>query len=516
MKPILPVNRALLDGRFPGLAADSARAAATERTIRVERGPAGHLFGQAEGRDGKRLTLCSRHRPDQDADRLAARVPADAAACLVVGFGVGHLPRSVLRRLGPDARVHVVVCNPDVFLAVLAEADASDLLADPRLRLLAGREDVVLRGVAAVLRDDARVEVVVDRADVRACAEIAPGLHKLGERFTEGEDLVGEKANQIRDNYLANLPVVLRRPGIAALRDRYRGRPGVIVSAGPSLDRNRHLLPALRGKALVLGVEAAYPAFAAVGATPDLLVSVDSSRYNREHFTLIAAPVPLVLMPSIHPDIPRAHAGPQFVALPRGDRMAEFLDRELGKGLVESGASVTNAAAGIADYLGLDPIVFVGLDLSYPKGGASHAQGARWRRPAGIEDHAYRIEIPAADGGTCWTLPNFARYLRWLARFVASRPGTRFIDATEGGALKPGMERMPLAEAIARFGAGDVPAVPAVAGADPPDAAAREGFLAKVVAAFPEAKESLERRWGTADPYRLPSRYWDAGALLDW
>jgi hypothetical protein len=511
MTAILSANRDAL-ARLPDLVGALASLPVT-RAVHVERGPEGQAWARIVA-EGRTATLCSSRRPDRDAARMAERVSAGAAACLVVGFGVGHLPRAVLARVGDRARVHVAVMNPDLFLAVLRETDVADVLADPRLRLIAGDDSTVVRGVLDVLRDEPALEVVVDRAALRASATVAPSAWELGERLIEGEEVQGGRADAIRGNYVANLPAVLRWPGIASLRARYRGLPGVIVSAGPSLDGNRQHLPALRGRALVLCVEAAYPAFRAVGAVPDLLVSVDDSEFNCAHFTLIDAPVPLVVMPSVHPDIPRVHAGPKLVALPRGDRLAEYLARETGGTVVESGASVTNAAVGVADALGLDPVILVGLDLSYPPTGASHTEGARWRRNTGIADHAYAVEVPAALGGTVRTLPNFARYLRWLERFIASHPGTRYVDATEGGARKAGAEVLPLTETVARYGA-DVPAPPPIAARPLPDEAARAAVVARMLASFPELVPILEQRWGTADPYRLPSTYWDAESLSE-
>src|SRR5690606_11708898 len=56
--------------------------------------------------------------------------------------------------------------------------------------------------------------------------------------------------------YIArNLPWYAASPGPQRLAGAFKGEPAIIVSAGPSLRRNRHLLLEAKGKAVIIAVQ---------------------------------------------------------------------------------------------------------------------------------------------------------------------------------------------------------------------------------------------------------------------
>src|SRR5690606_16591255 len=48
-------------------------------------------------------------------------------------------------------------------------------------------------------------------------------------------------------NFLQNARVAVADPGVSALQGRFRGRPAIVVAAGPSLEKNGHLLHKAKG-----------------------------------------------------------------------------------------------------------------------------------------------------------------------------------------------------------------------------------------------------------------------------
>ena len=57
--------------------------------------------------------------------------------------------------------------------------------------------------------------------------------------------------------------------------------PAVIVSAGPSLDKNVHLLKKIQGKALIITVDASIRAVIQAGVRPDILCTIDPNSPER-------------------------------------------------------------------------------------------------------------------------------------------------------------------------------------------------------------------------------------------
>ena len=55
---------------------------------------------------------------------------------------------------------------------------------------------------------------------------------------------------------------------LESLRNRLRNIPVIIVGAGPSLDKNKNMLRAAKGRALILCVDTAYKAIRGIVNTP--------------------------------------------------------------------------------------------------------------------------------------------------------------------------------------------------------------------------------------------------------
>ena len=59
-------------------------------------------------------------------------------------------------------------------------------------------------------------------------------------------------------NILDNLPHLVSCPGIFSLENKLQGVPGILVSAGPSLDKNLPLLKTASKRALIIAVATAF------------------------------------------------------------------------------------------------------------------------------------------------------------------------------------------------------------------------------------------------------------------
>src|SRR5437764_344282 len=76
-------------------------------------------------------------------------------------------------------------------------------------------------------------------------------------------------------NTLTNLPVIAREANAGALFDGFSDVPAIIVSAGPSLDRNIPKLRKFHDRGLMIAVDTALRPLLGAGIYPQLVVSVD-------------------------------------------------------------------------------------------------------------------------------------------------------------------------------------------------------------------------------------------------
>ena len=60
--------------------------------------------------------------------------------------------------------------------------------------------------------------------------------------------------------------------------------PAIVVSAGPSLAKNKHLLKEAKGKAFIAVVDSAISTVMSMGVIPDMVFTLDYKK-SKKHFT---------------------------------------------------------------------------------------------------------------------------------------------------------------------------------------------------------------------------------------
>ena len=276
----------------------------------------------------------------------------------------------------------------------------------------------------------------------------------------------------------ANLAAIASCPSIAAIGDRFRGVPIVIVAPGPSLARNIAQVAALRGRAIICAFSHSLRPLAAAGIVPDLVVTVDPQDV-RYHF----AGVPLdevgavINGATVHPSLFELGAA-RYLTLSANSAIDDWIYGGVGEDAVAAGGgSVATTALSLALRWGCDPIVFVGLDLSFPDGryyvgtscdgearavvdaeGAVQVEGwsAGFRAmkaaggPAAARERA--IELPGWHGGTVSSGFMFSMFHRWFVERLRGVTDTRVYNCTEGGAYIEGMAHVPLSHVATNLG----------------------------------------------------------------
>ena len=277
------------------------------------------------------------------------------------------------------------------------------------------------------------------------------------------------------ENITRNIGWYAASGGVERLHHRYRGRPAVIVSAGPSLRKNKHLLPEAAGKAVIIAVQTTLQPLLDMGIEPHFVTSLDYHDICTRFFEKLPRSLPLELVaePKASDRIFQLHTGPLTVLgnAYADSLLAEVLER---KSRLSAGATVAHLAYYLAEHLGCDPIIFVGQDLGFSDGlcytpGTSYedvwrpelsefctVEMKQWEQI--VRDRQILRQIPDQQGRAIYTEERLFTYLQQFERDFG-RTKTRIIDATEGGAFKRGSTPMTLRAALDQFCATDLPAI---------------------------------------------------------
>lgn len=412
--------------------------------------------------ENKQIFLHSSVDPIREAEKIADGIEALPGNFVVVyGLGLGYLIEALLEKLDEKIPLFVIEPDPVLFGVVMSTRDLRTILSSKRVFLIVhGAADnnligtyffsfydstrysrMVLTGLSghkSAYNDDYRKTIRQLHDAVKSKMVNLNTMRKIG--------------RDLMSNAIINLPTLYTSPGIKTLFGRFKDMPAIVVSAGPSLNRNIHLLKQAQGKAVILAVGTAVKALQKNGVDPDFMVSIDPDRLNYGHFKGVNTKhSALITEMQSHPEILEKFSGPIFVS-GNSPILKWFDDVIEEKGIMESGGSVANNAMTAAYKMGANPIVFVGQDLAYAKDGHSHAAGTNYENKVytGGESSDYFF-VKANDGGEVLTDSSFYQFLNFFQNWIKNYPQPEYINATEGGALIEGTKIMTLQEVLDRY-----------------------------------------------------------------
>ena len=228
------------------------------------------------------------------------------------------------------------------------------------------------------------------------------------------------------------------------LKDKFVSIPAIICGAGPSLDKNIDLLRTLKDRALIFAGGTALNALNAKGVMPHFGVGIDP---NFAQFTRAVAhdgfELPFFYRTRmLHEALEIMQGEKLYIPGNAGYEVGKWMEKELGLSSpvdIAEGFNVLNFALGIAQMLGCNPLICVGIDLAYT-GGRSYPTGLI---PHPIHDQKTTFGTKGFDdevitrtdiyGSPILTLWKWLAESLWYNSFSKAHPGITLINCTEGG-----------------------------------------------------------------------------------
>lgn len=260
-------------------------------------------------------------------------------------------------------------------------------------------------------------------------------------------------------NLFTNLPYLVEGYGAQELKGILpKDFPVIIVSAGPSLNKNIHDLKLAKGKACIIATDTAMKPLLNAGIVPDLFVIVDGLKPGNlfEHKDISKSAMVTMTQVSVEPM--KLHKGKKFFYY-SGSKLEDEVLLELSRAKnkdctlinIPTGGSVANTAYSLGINMGSEIIILIGQDLALT-GNKTHADGTFQDKMEEIDinDPDY-FEVDAVGGGKVLTRSDFKLYLDWFEDRIKEWKNITTIDATEGGALIHGSKVMTLKSAIKKY-----------------------------------------------------------------
>ena len=430
------------------------------------------------GVDGEERPLHSRYRPREEAEAQCVEPSSAIATQILFGGGMGYLPLAQHALRGTENRLFWLEDDTRVFRTLLGRVDIRSILEHPLTRLAIGRSpravyDLLMREVVKILASP--IQLIPHPASIQrapeAYAELQGAINDFSRHGSVQVRTSLYLASRTIENRASNLGPYLLSPGLNPLKGALAGKPLLIVGAGPSLRRNIGALDRLledRTRRLpMIGVSTALRLLIARGHRPDFTTLIDyhkiSERYFEQVDQQIAPPMITEMRGSreavrTYPGVQLFGEDPLFQAI--------FDGTTPRKGEIPRSSSVAATAFHFATWLEADPIIFAGLDLSYP-GGLLHVPGTAVHNPIfPLTSRFYSLEtreleyyltirrrmlqVPAIPEGDVPTEDTLFSYIKEFEVAFGDYPG-RVIDATEGGARLSNCDVASLADVVEEY-----------------------------------------------------------------
>ncbi len=409
--------------------------------------------------------LNSRLDPDMAAALYADRYEIHSYGIyFIFGFSDGRCVRSLLKKC--DDTNSLVICIPDMeeFTVACNTFDLSDILEDGR---------VVLYFADLLKNPEFLIQHMVDYTRMKLLEFcILPGYdviyHELCESYMDSvvevmRNITANRATHLTFNrsipqgMLYNMKRMIQCSNVRQLQECLRGKdlqdiPAIIVSAGPSLDKNIQLLKEAQGKAVIIAVDASIRAVMQAGVRPDFLCSIDPNSPERFFTDLNLKDIYWMCCQVSSPRLIKNYADHIFYYGTYGKKWNEILEKELHYPFLQvaTGGSVSTEAFMLALHLGFRKIVLIGQDLAFT-GGVSHTKGIGDALGDNEEYIKKRMlmDVEGIDGTILKTDFQMWFYKQWFEKVIRiNRESIQVIDATEGGARIEGTEIMTLEDVI--------------------------------------------------------------------
>ncbi len=401
------------------------------------------------------ILLHSSYDPEKEAHRFADKLQAEACVCLY-GFGLGYHLKAILDKIGPKGYLLVIELNPDILTAALKLRDHTKIFEDNRFRLIYGTDEAeVSREIAHEMSRLTRehtdqLEVLFHAPSFKCIPSSFPSLSNALEVLLLERRFPAIFGNLEKANYSLNREIITSSPGINVLKNSQKGRPGILVSAGPSLDLTLPYLHRMQNKILIACVDTSFPILVNNNIQPDFVFSLDPQIDSAGHFINCQAKnTKLIFMPTANHNVLKNFSGERYVVFKEGHRLSKDNTAIMNeKGTTQAGGSVACLALDSLIQFGCNPIFLVGQDCAF-SGNRYYSSHTPFNSQ--LQKNISKIKsleilhqektrekkqlvVKCTQGNSLHTDQVMYSYLRTLEHIIQANPGTRVFNLNSHGA----------------------------------------------------------------------------------
>lgn len=404
-------------------------------------------------REGLQKYVMSKYNPSAEATSILQKYDANINTLWVVlGYGLGYIPNILIEEY--DAKNNILIVEPNqnqLQQQIQLNKNNAELTKHSIMFTGDNFEELeqILKQVISKNRIN-NINVIGYEVYKEVYREYFSKVLKLisirRALIIMNNNTIKRKTAHTIKNIITNYDHIADSYDIKQHKDKYRDIPAVVVSAGPSLDKNIAELIDFKGIVLVVG--RALDQVLRHKIQPDFVGIVEPEIGIYKTFRgNTNTDIPLLAVTTAYPQVVQDVRGPIYFL---DDGANDIFNTSIEE--VPIGGSVATLCTSVANLMGCNPIIFVGQDLAYT-GNKYHAEGCLREGDSNEiknTDMNY-ISIEGYYGEQVLSRYDLVSFKKWFEEFIQLNPDKQFINATEGGALIKGTINKPLKEVVEQF-----------------------------------------------------------------
>ena len=417
-------------------------------------------------KDGKSIFLHSAYDPEKEANTLIKEIENDTDLIFIFGIGAGYLINAVKK-----LNVNIAVIEPSIkFFNLLIDNFKLDKILEDNITFFIGGDDIEDIEKFISIENTKKVKFFITRSYANLFGEEAlfyqQKVLSIVDKKIININTISRFDKLWAYNIASNVAEISTHYGANKFFDKYKNIPAVIVSAGPSLEKNIRKLKEIKNKALIIAVDTAMKPLFSHNISPHFVITIDPQKKNSKYFRNVDfKDSVLIAESSVDKEAIDSFNGAIYF-INSIFPLAKYFMEELGnRGDITAGGSVSTAAYDFAIRIGANPIIMVGLDLSFPNY-QTHIKGSYHEenffteiyKLDSYDSRIYKVLIAGnlreeknIYNEKVWTDSRFDMYKNWYEEQCLKYNQIKFYNATEGGIVINGMENINLEELIQKF-----------------------------------------------------------------
>lgn len=404
--------------------------------------------------------LNSRYNPTVEAQKYMQDMEKLPEEAVLVMFGLanGAFAKAFLQLNKKNTYCLVVEPDIEIFMQVMRNIDITDLLSDNRFQLIVygindRKLESVMSGLLKSYNKNTNQHIAAPKYGQLYPDKLKAMIAVLNEQY-DRQKIEYNTATQDGAKACKNSFYNVRFFENCRSSDDLIGKfpadmPAIVISAGPSLAKNVHLLEKAKGKAFIICTDTASDAVFATGIKPDMVIAVDYEKPLELFMAQGLCDIPFLADTDFNTKVLEYLQPKSLFFSTSSEGTWQKLFQKAGSNLtsIDAGGSVATAALSSLVKWGFKKIILIGQDLAHT-GNKEHIGDTE--EVTQFDEKRYKY-VMGIDGDMLPVRYDFLIYLRWIEELAFNNKDIEIIDATEGGIRKRNTTLMTFEAAIDKY-----------------------------------------------------------------